>query len=206
MKTKRAAAPRGAGGYSFVEMMATLCVAGVVLSYALPSFDALVLNQRRAAVVNDLLATLLLARSETLKRNGRPLVVCGVDDADRSGSLDPAELRCAGRDWSDGWMLATWTDADGNGAVGAGESEPLRLFPTGAGGRFTVTGGNFTASPPVAPAGTMLIKSFGRRTSNGTITVCDRRGPEAARGVIVSSLGRARVSARRADGTPLRCP
>lgn len=203
---KCAAAPGPAGGYTLVELMTALCIVGVVMSYALPSMDSLVLNERRTAVINDLLVTLMVARSETAKRHSRPLVVCGVDDRNRNGNLDPAELRCAGRDWTDGWMIATWNDADGNAAVGPDEFEALRVFQTGAAGRFTVTTGNFTASPPVAPAGTMLIKAFGRRTSNGTITFCDRRGPAGARAVIVSPLGRARVSSTRADGTPLRCP
>ena len=206
MKTKCAAAPGLAGGYTLLELMTVVCIAGVVASVAMPSLDALAMNERRTAVVNNLLATLLLARSETLKRGGRPLVVCGLNDGNGNGTLDPAEQRCAGHDWTDGWMLGTWNDADGDATVDADEFEPLRVFQTGASGRLTVTAGNFTASPPVAPAGTMLIKAFGRRTSNGTITICDRRGPPDARGVIVSSLGRARVSSRRADGTPLRCP
>lgn len=206
MKTKREAAPGRAGGYTLVEMLATLCVAGILASMALPSFDGLLLNERRTAVVNDLALTLMVARSETAKRGSRPLIACGVRDADGDRVLTPGELHCAGKDWSDGWMLATWDDADGDSWVDASESVPLRVFQSGAEGRLSVTTGNFMASPPVKPAGTMLIKAFGRRTSNGTITVCDRRGAEAARAVIVSPLGRARVSTRQANGKPLLCP
>lgn len=206
MTRKCAAAPGHAGGYTLLELMTTLCIAGIVASIALPSLGALAQNERRRAMTSRLMATLLVARSETLKRGGRPLVICGADDADGNGNLDPPELRCAGSDWTDGWMIGTWDDADGNSAVDAGEFMPLRVFPTGVAGQLTITGGNFTASPPVRPAGTLLFKSFGRRTSNGTITVCDGRGPDEARGVIVSSLGRARVSTTRSDGTPLRCP
>jgi type IV fimbrial biogenesis protein FimT len=187
-------------------MLATLCIAGIVASLALPSLDTLALNERRTAVVNDLLLTLMVARSETVKRGGRPLVACGVDDRDNDGTVDPEEQQCSGHDWSDGWMLGTWNDANGNALVDPAELVPVRVFQTGARGRLTVTTGNFAASPPVQPAGTMLIKAFGRRTSNGTITICDRRGPAAARAVIVSPIGRARVSSTRADGTPLRCP
>jgi type IV fimbrial biogenesis protein FimT len=194
------------GGYTFVEVLATLCIAGIVVAWAVPSLDTMVLDGRRTAVVNDLLLTLLAARSETAKRKGQPLVACGFDDRDGDGMLDPDEQRCAGYDWSDGWMLGTWHDADADGTVDPPEFAPVRVFQTGAGGRLAVTAGNFTASPPVRPAGTMLIKAFGRRTSNGTITICDRRGAAAARAVIVSPLGRARVSSTRADGTPLRCP
>jgi type IV fimbrial biogenesis protein FimT len=194
------------GGYTLVELACVLAIAGIVASVALPSLGALALDQRRTAVVNELVNTLRLARSETLKRGGRALVACGVLDQDGDGRLAADELACAGRDWSDGWVLAAWDDADGDARVDAGELTALRAFQTHARGHLAVTAGNFTASPPVAPAGTLLIKSFGKRTSNGTITVCDRRGPEAARAVIVSSVGRARVSATRADGSALACP
>jgi type IV fimbrial biogenesis protein FimT len=200
MTTKRA------GGYTLVELLAAMSILGVVASIALPSFTELARNERRAAVASRLVATLLLARSETLKRGGRALVICGVADRDGNGRLEAGELACAGRDWSYGWMLATWDDTDGNSTADPGEVDPVRVFQTEAGGRLTVTGGAFTASPPVRPAGTLLFKSFGRRTSNGTITICDARGPEQARGVIVSSLGRARVSRVRSDGSALRCP
>jgi len=203
---KSAAAPGRVGGYTLVEMLATLCVAGIVASLALPSLETLVLDGRRRAVVNDLLLTLRVARSETVKRGGRPLVACGIGDLDQDGTVDPDEQQCSGRDWSDGWMLGTWDDVDGDATVDTGELTPVRVFQTGARGRLAVTTGNFAASPPVQPAGTLLIKAFGRRTSNGTITICDRRGPAAARAVIVSPLGRARVSSTRADGTPLSCP
>ncbi len=186
--------------------MTTLCVAGVLVSVAVPSLTGLAQNERRSAMVSRLLATLLVARSESLKRGGRPLVICGADDADHNGNLDPPELRCAGNDWTDGWMLGTWDDADGDSTVDPAEFTPVRVFATDSAGRLTVMAGNFTASPPVRPAGTLLFKSFGRRTSNGTITICDARGPAEARGVIVSSLGRARVSKRRSDGSALRCP
>jgi type IV fimbrial biogenesis protein FimT len=194
------------GGYTLVELACVLAIAGIAASVALPSLGGLALDGQRAAVVNNLVATLMLARSETLKRGGRPLVACGLDDRDADGRFAPDEMACAGYDWSDGWVLGTWDDADGDARVDAGELTPVRVFQTGAQGRVTVTAGNFTASPPVRPAGTLLIRAFGKRTGNGTITVCDRRGAAAARAVIVSSVGRSRVSATRADGRPLACP
>ena len=56
------------------------------------------------------------------------------------------------------------------------------------------------------PAGSATLETFGRHSSNGTITICDGRGSAEARAVIVSPNGRARSSKTRADGTPLICP
>lgn len=189
-------------GYTLVELACVLCIAGVLVSMAIPSFDTLSRNERRTAVVNDLLATLRVARSEALKRGGRPIVICGIDDP----AAPLGQQRCAGYDWTAGWALGTWNDADADARVDADEFRALRVFTPGAAGRLTVRAGNFMATPPVAPAGTLVVKSMGKRSSNGTLTVCDDRGPASARAVIVSSLARARVSPTRADGRPLACP
>lgn len=194
------------GGYTLVELAGVLAIAGTVTAVALPALGTLVGDAQRTAVVNQLVATLLVARSEALKRGGRPLVACGVSDRDDDGAFDATELSCAGQNWSEGWALGTWDDANGNARVDPDEFQPVRVFQTGTAARLSVTAGNFMASPPVGPAGTLLIKSFGRRTSNGTITVCDRAGAVAPRAVIVSPVGRPRVAATRADGTPLGCP
>lgn len=189
-------------GYTLVELVCVLCIAGVLMSIALPSFGTFSRNERRTAVANELLATLLVARSEALKRGGRPVVVCGIVDP----ALPPAQQRCAGYDWTAGWALGTWDDADGDGAVDAAEFRGLRVFQPSRGGRLTVRAGNFMTTPTVKPAGTLVVKPFGKRSSNGTVTICDDRGSADARAVIVSSLGRGRVSSRKADGKPLACP
>lgn len=204
MTTKSAHAPAAAGGYSLLELLTTLAIAGTLAFTGVPALHGLWLDERRTTAINGLLLTLRMARSETVKRDG-PLVVCGLADGNGNGAVDPAELHCAGQDWSFGWLVAGWNDADGDAVVDPAELVPLRVFNGPAGG-LRVTAGKFTATPPVLPPGTMLVKPFGWRTSNGTITVCDRRGAQHARAVVVSSVGRARASGTKADGTPLACP
>lgn len=203
MKTKREAGLTRAGGHTLPELVTVLAVLGIVASLALPSFGAMVLDTRRAGAVNDLLLTFRLARSEADTRQ-RSVIVCAVSDRDRNGVLDPAEHACAGRDWSFGWMLAQWHDADADGGAAADELVVLRVFQTGARGQLAVTAGHFSGSAD--PSGTMLFRPSGRRASNGSVVFCDKRGPSSARAVIFSSAGRARVSSRAAGGGPLACP
>ena len=205
MTTKSAAAPGRAGGYTLIELLTVLAIAGVLLSTGVPALGGWLLDGRRTAVANDLLATFLLARREGATL-GRSVVVCGVLDGNRNGTIDPGEQRCSGADWSDGWMIATWSDANGNSVIDASELKPVRIFTTGAAGRLTVRAGNFSSSPPIRPRAAVVMKGAGMHTSNGTITVCDRRGAPGARAVILSWTGRARVSSRSASGGPLTCP
>jgi len=204
MTRKCAAAPARAGGQSLLELMVSLAIAGVLASVAVPSFQRLLLDSRRTAVVNDLVAALYFARTEAIKRR-QPVIACGVHDANGNGRLEPGERACAGPDWSDGWIVAAWHDADGDQAVEPAELTVLREHATGGDLGITIDGGPFTATPPVTPAGTTVLRPFGQRSANGTVTVCDRRGPAHARGVIVGGSGRTRVSSRTAAGGPLDC-
>jgi type IV fimbrial biogenesis protein FimT len=49
------------------------------------------------------------------------------------------------------------------------------------------------------------FRAFGWRSTNGTVTFCDRRGQPHARAVIVSYTGRPRVSPEGPGGRALVC-
>lgn len=184
--------------------MITLGIIGALASVGVPSFSRLVVDSRRAAAVNDVVTALLLARTEAIKRR-QPVIACGVRDANGNGVLEPAERTCVGHDWTQGWLVGAWRDANRDQRVDADELIVLREHLSDVTG-VTVRAGSFTATPAVAPAGTAIVKPFGQRSGNGTITVCDRRGPTHARAVVVAGSGRTRVASQRAGGGPLSCP
>lgn len=202
MKKRRSAARRP-GGYTLIELMVAASVASALAALAVPSFDRLVQDNRRTAVVNELLATVMLARSEAAKRR-QGVIVCGIHDANRNGRLDESERHCAGQDWSDGWITSSWRDTDGDGRVDAAElsSQPLKQVLTEH-GSIRVAASAFAAAP--APAGVVILRTFGQASANGTLTVCDARGAAHARAVIVSPNGRSRIARHRADGGALGC-
>jgi type IV fimbrial biogenesis protein FimT len=205
MTRKSAAAPGLTGGQTLVELIVALGIAGTLASLAVPAFERVVLDGRRTAVVNDVVTALLLARTEAIKRR-QPVVACGVRDGNGNAILEEGERVCAGHDWTHGWIVGAWRDADGDHAVDAAELTVLREHLTDAGSGLVVTAGAFTATPPVAPAGTTVLKPFAQRSGNGTVTVCDRRGPAHARAIVIAGSGRTRVTSRTSAGGPLRCP
>lgn len=195
MKNHAALRRRASGGFSLMELLVTVSVAGTLASVAVPSFSRLVQDNRRTAVVNELMAAALLARAESA-RLGRSVVVCGFDGR---------EHRCSGADWSRGWFATQWTDRNQDGRVDPDElaEPPLRIFVNDQ-PLVSVRAGGFGNAP--SPSGIAVLRPFDRFSSNGTVTVCDRRGPEAARALILSGNGRARIAGRAADGGELACP
>ena len=194
--------PRSRGA-SLLELLVTASVAGTLATLAVPSFGRLVQDQRRTTIVNELLASTMLARAEAARR-GRSVVICGIDDANGNRQFDMGELRCGGRDWSAGWLVAAWDDLDEDGRVDAPElAPPLQTYVPEAPG-VTVRAAGFGNAP--GPAGTAALRPSDRLSSNGTVTVCDRRGSSEARALVLSGNGRARITDTGADGQPLACP
>lgn len=92
-------------GFTLIELMVTVVVAGVLLTLAVPSFRAMVAANRATALANEMVTALNLARSEAVKR-GAPVTICRGDGCDAT-------------DWADGW--AVFVDTNANGALDDGE-------------------------------------------------------------------------------------
>ena len=84
------AARRRARGFTAVEALTVLAVVAVLAAVALPSLANVLAGQRLRAAGTDLMSSLLLARSEAIKRNTQVVVA----------------PRSAG-DWKSGWRVAT---------------------------------------------------------------------------------------------------
>lgn len=166
-------------GMSLVEVLATLAILSILLTVAVPAFDALLTSTRFASSSNLYLTSLHLARSEAIKRNGR-VALCK--------SADGATCTANGR-WDHGWII--FHDVNNNAQVDGGEAV-LRVYEAlpadlalrgnlpvanyvsyGAFGRTQLTNGAFQA---------------------GTLTMCRiSAGAGEARRIVISSTGRPRV-------------
>jgi len=77
-------------GFTVVEALTVLAVVAVLAAIALPSLASVLASQRLRAAGTDLMSSLLLARSEAIKRNAQ------VEVAPRNAG-----------DWKSGWRVAT---------------------------------------------------------------------------------------------------
>jgi type IV fimbrial biogenesis protein FimT len=101
-------------GFTLVEMLVVLAVGSILLAIAIPSYAFLVNTSRLAAVTNDLVTALHLARSEAIKRGIR-VTVCKTSDA---MVASPACSTTA--NWQDGWLV--FVDGGTRGVIDPGDT------------------------------------------------------------------------------------
>ena len=171
-------------GFSLLQLLFTLLVLAVLLSVAVPGLSWLVLDARRTADINALVTSIQFARSESAKR-GVPVVLCKTVDLTACGG--------SGVFYESGWMVFVDTDNDSPPRRDADEPLLYRYQPVTEGGSIRSNRASYTFRP------------YYRRSTNGTVTFCDRRGDAAARAVIISYTGRPRVSDRCPGDRRLVC-
>ena len=76
-------------GFTAIELVIVMAIVTVLAALALPDLSNALVNQRLRSAGTDLMSSLIVARSEAIKRNG------------------PVEIRPAsGVDWTKGWVVS----------------------------------------------------------------------------------------------------
>jgi type IV fimbrial biogenesis protein FimT len=89
-------------GVTLLELMVVIAVAGILLAVGVPSFNNFILDSRRIGLGNDLLAAMMLARSESIKQ-GQGITVCASTDGVNCASTSSG--------WNSGWIVQGPTTA-----------------------------------------------------------------------------------------------
>lgn len=186
-RVARVHAPFSAG-VTLTELLVAISIAAVLLALAVPAFDSITTSSRLTSASNDLLASLYLARSEAIKRNGRA-VVCK--------SAQGASCATTGY-WDQGWIV--FADADNDAQRDSGETLLLSMAALDA--SLSMRGNSNVANyVSYGPLGASQLTSGAFQA--GTITVCrvSAVGGEA-REIIISATGRPRIT----SSTVTSCP
>lgn len=159
-------------GFTLLEMVMTLAIAGLLFGYVVPSLQDIMRRARTTATANDLLGLVEGGRTLAQARHV-PVTVCPVQDG-----------QC-GKRWDASLML--FMDVNGNGAREEGETV-LQEAEVLAGGMWLVW-------KPFRVTPYLTWTSNGQASSmNGTFTLCNEgRRNDLLRQVVISRAGRVRL-------------
>ncbi len=96
MKDKTNRKPHDSG-FTLIEMIVTVAIVAILSSIAAPSFRGMIENNRASAEANELVAGLLLARSEALKRRNNVTLCTSTDQSTCAGNGE--------KNFSKGWIV-----------------------------------------------------------------------------------------------------
>jgi len=167
-------------GFTTIELLVAVTVGALLLGLTIPSMSAMLQTQKTVSLVNVFVASLHLARSEAIKRNGRT-VVCK--------SADGLQCTTAGG-WDQGWIV--FHDTNNNAQYDADEWVAQQQGPAGTGLRLR-------GNTPVAHYVSYTAHGRARLTSGafqvGTFTLCPTAGAAGAnvRKIILGGPGRPRI-------------
>ena len=171
-------------GFTLYELMITVMIVGVVLSFGIPNLRAFTQNSRMTSTANDLHAAFHLARSES-SRAKTNITICA------SANSMAADANCGGT-WDQGYIV--FVDENGDLLKSQDESV-LRAHPK-------IAKGVSLAVENDATYFSYASTGLGRQDVDGMsrVVMCDERGNVVAAGgssasrlFIVTPLGRATI-------------
>jgi|LakMenEpi03Aug12_release.lakeMendotaPanAssembly.Ray.scaffolds.fasta_scaffold306027_2 type IV fimbrial biogenesis protein FimT len=165
-------------GFTLIELMITLTVAGVLMMVAAPSYRELIQSNRMSTQANLLLSDLNAARSEAVKRR-IPVTLC----------KSTTQSACAtSGGYEQGWII--FADHDRDGAV---DDDDMILRTQDA------TGTDLTIRGKTPIQNRISFFDSGNVSTSGSIIFCDSRiqvfstDRVKARAIIISQPGRFRT-------------
>lgn len=151
-------------GFTLIELVMSIAILGILLTVGIPSFQALITNNRIATQTNDFVSSLAHARAEAVRRNAH-VTICRSNTG--TGCVSSSS-------WADGWIV--FTDPTGYGTYTSTNSDEILLrvhsaLPSG----MTLAVSGFENSGDYLqflPSGLVSGVTGGATASAGTFTLC----------------------------------
>ena len=171
----------GNRGFTLLEALVVLALLAVLLSLAAPSLQGLRQNHQMQSQAEQLQASLLLARSEALRRQQR-VTLCV-----RAPAIDAGPECATVGTWAQGWVV--FVDGNDNGLREAAETV-LQLQEALPG--FLTLQGNATVHRYISYGPQGRSQSTTGAFQAGTLTLCGAGLPHVWR-VVINAVGKPRL-------------
>ena len=159
-------------GMTMVETLIALSIVGVMTSVSVPPMSNFVEASRADSDTVNLFTSLLLARSESVRRNSM-VSLCKIDPV--------APTFCDNsKGWPAGWIAIVDDDADGVRDAG----EEILETSTGMSAQTMVAATNYANSISYLPSGGI--------SSNGSFNICVNGN--VANAIVINATGRPRIT------------
>lgn len=191
-------------GFTLIELVAVLAVVAILVMIVAPNMRGFIQEQRMRTQVNDFLSDFYLARNEAIRRK-TPVTICKTRDSNTCNATvsDP---------WSPGRLIFVDLNRDGvrdNGEAILRVREALAgqnlLRGTGEAATGTVNRITFESNGMTTLNINDSLTDAGARTGDFQMFLCDQRGANQARTIVIHMTGRVRttVSGVNALGDPI---
>ena len=149
-------------GFTLIELIMSIAIVAILLAVGIPSFNALITNNRITTQTNEFVSDLAHARAEAVRRNSRVTICKSNDGANCVSSAA----------WQDGWIV--FTDPSGFGTYASASETLLRAHgPQPTNMTLAVSGfengGDYLQ---FLPSGLVGGVTGGAPTTAGTFTLC----------------------------------
>ncbi len=181
-------ANRNLSGFTLYELLITIVIIGIVLTFGIPNFGVFTQNSRIASTANDMHSSFYLGRSEAARSKSN-ITICASNN-----SMGAAT--CTGGTFDDGWII--FVDLNGDIQRAGVDENVLRRHPP-------IDDAIDISMNPGATFFSFAPTGLGRGNQSGftaiqTAVICDGRGNvvaaggnSAARYLVVTPIGRATV-------------
>ena len=162
-----------AGGFTLIELMMTIAIAGILAVLALPAFTRSLKNNCMTTTTNNLVTSLQLAKSEAVKRRSTVRVEA-IDASD------------ANNEWGKAGWKVTWLDITSTATPKP--IEEIRVVELGCGSDYISIDGMGGAQATGGVASVSYDSSG--YTESSVFNVCDSDKEVNGRQISLNSLGR----------------